>query len=107
MNDEINEQTIFAFFENLHIDLNVAIERRESFDATTDRETISVQNIDFLDVAIDKDSDAISKKNSEKIKIIDDSTTNFDNVKNEKIIDRKNVKDETIDCDETDFDFFA
>ena len=68
---------MFAFFNDLHIDLNVAIEKRESFDATTDRETISAQDIDFLDVAIDEIND-----NSENIKIIDDSTTNFDDVKN-------------------------
>ena len=72
---------MFAFFKNLHINLNVAIEKRENFDAMTDRETISVQNIDFFDVSIDKKSDEISEK------IINDSITNFDDAKNEKIID--------------------
>ena len=77
----MNEQIMFAFFNDLHIDLNVAIEKRENFDATTDRETIFAQNIDFFYVAIDEKSD----KNFEKI--IDDAITNFDNAKNEKIID--------------------
>ena len=97
---------MFAFFKNLHINLNVAIEKRESFDAVTDRETISAQDIDFFDVSIDKNSDAISKK----IKVTDDSTTNFDDVKDDEMIDRddetEKVKDETTDCS-TNFDFFA
>ena len=82
---------MFAFFNDLHINLSVAIERRENFDAT-DRETIFAQNIDFLDVAIDKNSD----KNSEEV--IDDSTTNFDDVKNDET---EKVRDETTsstDC---------
>ena len=33
--------------------MSVKIEKRENFDAITERETISIQNIDFLDVAID------------------------------------------------------
>ena len=76
---------MFAFFNDLHINLNVAIERRENFDAT-DRETIFAQNIDFFDVAIDKNSD----KNSEKI--ADDSITNFDNVENDEA---KKIENET------------
>ena len=52
--NEMSEQTMFTFFNDLHIDLNVVIEKRENFDATTDRETISVQNIDFFYVAIDE-----------------------------------------------------
>ena len=115
--DEVDEQTTFAFFKNLHIDLNVAIERRENFDATIDFETISVQNIDFLDVAIDKNSD----ENSEEV--IDDSTIDFDdtffersrtisdaNIERDKSFDEKNekitdsddeteeVKNETTNC---------
>ena len=69
---------IINFFINLYVDLNVAIEKRKNLNATIDRETISVQNIDFLDVAIDKNSD----KNSEKI--VDDSITNFDDVKDDE-----------------------
>ena len=88
---------MFAFFKNLHIDLNVAIERRENFDAT-DREIISVQNIDFLDVAIDKNSD----ENSEEI--ADDSTTDFDDTFSERsrtISDVKVARDKNFD-DEKD-----
>ena len=99
---------MFAFFNDLHINLNVAIEKRENLDAT-DRETISVQNIDFLDVAIDKNS----SEDFEEIEIADDSTTNFDDVKtdemidwndetkNEKIIDRDDVKDFDSKTNET------
>ena len=72
---------MFALFNDLHIDLSVAIEKRENFDATS-RETISVQNIDFFDVAIDEKSDAISKKN-----VTNDSTINFDDVENDEMID--------------------
>ena len=120
---------MFAFFKNLHIDLNVAIEKRESFDAVTDRETISVQNIDFFDVSIDKNSD----ENIERINdtLFERSRTTFDasierdkifdDVENEKIIDRDDEKDdeiidsndetekienETTNCS-TSFDFFA
>ena len=91
---------MFAFFNDLHINLNVAIEKRKSFDAT-DREIIFVQNIDFFDVAIDKNFD----KNSEKV--VDDSTTNFDDVKNDET---KKIKDKTTnstDCRANCFDFFA
>ena len=114
--DEVDEQTMFAFFENLHIDLNVAIEKRESFDATTDRETISVQDIDFLDVAIDEKSDEISKKDVlfERSRTIADANIekdrNFDDDEDEKMIDRddktEEIKNETTNCS-TDFDFFA
>ena len=48
-----------------------------------DREMISVQNIDFFDVSIDKNSDTFSKK----IKIIDDVVINFDDVKSDEMID--------------------
>ena len=68
---------MFAFFNDLHTDLNVAIEKRENFDATTDRETISAQNMSFLDVSTDKNSD----------KVIDDSTTNWNNEKNDEMTD--------------------
>ena len=46
-----------------------------------ERDVIFVQNIDFRDVAIDKNFD----ENFEKI--VDDSITNFDDAKDEKIID--------------------
>ena len=97
--DEVDEQTTFAFFENLHIDLSVAIERRENLNATMNRETISAQDIDFFDVAIDNDSEKVSKENSEKVskksfeKVTSDSTTNFDDARNDEMID----SDEKID----------
>ena len=74
----------------------------------TDREIISVQIIDFFDVSIDKNSEDVSQED-----VINDSTINFDNARDEKIIesndekddemiDREDVKDET-----TDLSFFA
>ena len=108
---------MFAFFENLHIDLSVAIEKRKNFDATTDRETISAQNIDFFDVAIDEKSDEniekIDDTFSERSRTISDvnieKNESFDDDEDEKMIDRDDEKDESIDCFETnfDFDFFA
>ena len=86
---------MFAFFNDLHIDLSVAIERRESFDAVIDRETISVQNIDFLDVAIDKNSEDVSEE------VASETTTDFDDVNDEKIIDRDDVEDFDSKADET------
>ena len=84
----------------MHIDLNIAIEKRKNFDATIDFETIFVQNIDFFDVAIDE----IFEKNFEKI--INDLIINFDEIKNDEINNETNdfeicAKNETID-----FDFF-
>ena len=76
---------MLAFFKNLHIDLGVAMRRRENLSATIDRETISVQEIDFFDVAIDENSDAISKEDFEEI--VSDLIINFDDVEDEKIID--------------------
>ena len=72
---------MFAFFNNLHIHLNIAIEKRKNLNTTICRETIFVQDIDFFDVTIDKNSD----ENSEKI--IDNSITNFDDVKDDEMID--------------------
>ena len=90
---------MFAFFNDLYIDLNVAIEKRENFDATIAFETISVQNIDFRDVAIDENFD----ENFEKV--IDDSIIDFDdtffkrsrtisdtNIEKNKIFDNVNVE---------------
>ena len=89
---------MFAFFENLHIDLNIAIEKRKNFDTMTERDVISVQNIDFRDVAIDKNFEKISKKN-----VISDSIINFDNAKNDEI---KKINFDFEICTEI-FDFFA
>ena len=66
-----------------------------------ERDVIFVQNIDFFDVSIDKNSENVSKKFFENIKITDDATTNFDDVTNEKIIDRKNEKDFDSKTNET------
>ena len=62
---------MFAFFNVLHTNLGVAMRKRESFDATTDREAISAQDIDFRGVAIDKDSDEDSEE------VVSDSATDF------------------------------
>ena len=91
----------------MHINLNVAIEKRKNLNATIDRETISVQNIDFFNIAIDKKFDEISKKNVffKRSRTIFDANIeknkNFDDVKNDEIIDRNDVKNETtnlINC---------
>ena len=84
---------MFAFFKNLHIDLNVAIEKRENFDAT-DRETISIQNIDFLDVAIDEINDTFSERSRTISDVNIEKNKNFDDEKNEKMIDRNDKTDE-------------
>ena len=108
---------MFVFFENLHIDLNVAIEKRENFDAMTDRETISVQNIDFLDVAIDEINDMFFERSRTISNANIEKNINFDDDENEMIIDRddetEKIKNETIDFEickkneTTVFDFFA
>ncbi|KAG7007386.1 hypothetical protein G7Y79_00010g028870 [Physcia stellaris] len=83
---------MFAFFNDLHIDLNVAIERRENFDAT-DRETISVQDIDFFDVAIDEKSDR---------EVTSDATTDFDDEKNDTLSERsRTISDVNIERDKS------
>ena len=93
---------MFAFFNDLHINLNVAIEKRENFDAIIERDAIFVQNIDFRDVAIDKNSEEISKENvfSERSRTIScvniEKDKSFDDEKDEKMIDSKaNKTDET------------
>ena len=42
---------------------DVKIEKRENFDAMTEREIISIQNINFLDVAIDAFDDCFDVTN--------------------------------------------
>ena len=78
---------MFAFFNDLHIVLGVAIEKRENFDATTDRETISVQNIDFFDVAIDEINDTLSERSRtiSDVEIARDKS--FDDADDEEMID--------------------
>ena len=86
---------MFAFSKDLHINLSVAIGKRENFDAVTDRETIFAQNIDFFDVAIDEINDMLSERSRtiSDVEIARDKS--FDEMKNdekdEKIIDRENV----------------
>ena len=106
---------------NLHIDLNVAIEKRENFDAMIERDVISVQNIDFRDVAIDEINDMFFERSRTISDTNIEKDMNFDDDKDEKIIDRndkkddetKKIKNETIDfeiCKKNEtivFDFFA
>ena len=100
----------------MHIDLNVAIEKRENFDATN-RETIFVQNIDFFDVAIDEKSDEnFEKVTDDSITDFDDTFSersrtisdvkiaknkNFDDVKKKKIIDRNDEKNDDSKTNKT------
>ena len=67
--------------------MNTKIEKRNDFDTTTERETIFVQNICFLDVAIDK-IDKIIK--NEILKIVFDELINNVNI-NVNSLDEKNV----------------
>ena len=55
---EIDEQIFDAVFVHVDIDFDVEIEKRENFDALTERETISIQNICFRDVANDENISA-------------------------------------------------
>ena len=74
-----NDAVFNAFDKNL----NVKIERRDDFDATTERETISIQNICFLDVA----NEVIK---NEIFEIVFDKKTNNVNI-NVDSFDEKNV----------------
>ena len=68
--------------------MNVAIGKRENFDATTDRETISVQDIDFFGVAIDEIDDMFSERSRTISDANIERNKSFDDVENEEIIDR-------------------
>ena len=106
---------MFAFFNTLHIDLNVAMKKRENLNATIDRETISVQNIDFFDVAIDEKNDTLSERSRTISDASIEKDMSFDDENDEKIIDRddetENDETEKIDFDSEIcakiFDFFA
>ena len=95
--DEIDEQINDAIFVHLIVDFDVKIEKRDDFDATTEREIISIQNICFLDVvdvatdAINDCFDVINDVNENKIfEIIFDEITN--DVKfNVDSFDEKNI----------------
>ena len=67
---EINEQIIVAIFNVFDIIFDLKIEKRENFDAITERETISIQNICFRNVAIDVDIDITNKINENEISMI-------------------------------------
>ena len=69
--DEIDEQIIVAIFNVFDIDFDVNIEKRENFDAMTERETISIQNICFFDVAIDVAIDVTNEIKKNEISKID------------------------------------
>ena len=89
VDDEIDEQIIDVIFNAFDIDLNAKIEKRDDFDATTERETISVQNICFFDVAKE-----ISK--NEIFEIIFDEITNdvdfvVDSFRDKKIAKNVNI----------------
>ena len=92
---------MFAFFDDMHIDLNVAIEKRENFDAIIERETISVQNIDFFDVAFDKINNMLFERSRTISDANIEKNENFDNVENEKMIDRNNEKNFDSKTNET------
>ena len=112
MRDKVNEQTMFAFFKILHINLNVAIEKRENFN-TTNLDAISVQNIDFFDVAIDEIIDEIENAFFECLRTIFDAkierNKSFDDAKNDEIIDwnDETESENIVDFCKTNFDFFA
>ena len=59
----MNEQIFDAIFVHVDIDFDEEIEKRENFDAKTERETISIQNICFFDVAIDAINDCFDVTN--------------------------------------------
>ena len=59
---EIDEQIIDAIFVHVDTIFDVKTERRDDFDAMTERETISTQNIDFLDVDVDVANEIIENE---------------------------------------------
>ena len=89
--------------------MNVAIERRENFDAT-DLETTSAHDIDFLDVAIEKIDDTLFESSRTHSDVEIERDKSFDDVNDEKIIDRDDETDDSEVCAEnekTDFDFLT
>ena len=83
--------------------MNVAIEKRENFDAMIKRDVISVQNIDFFDVSIDEIDNTFFERLRTIFDINIEKNKNFDDEKNdeknEKMIDRndetRNVNSKT------------
>ena len=78
---------------HLNVDLDTEIEKRDDFDATTERETISAQNIDFFDVAVDAVSDCfdVEKNVAEKV-----STSEFFEIISEEIIDDVSINADSL-----------
>ena len=76
---------MLAFSKDLHTDLGVAIGRREDFGAMG-REAISAQDIGFLDVVTDENSDAVSEEGSEG-GVASGMAINFGDAGDEKVID--------------------
>ena len=103
VDDEIDEQIFNAIFAIIDIRFDVKIEKRENFDAMTERETISAQNIDFFDVATDKIDEIIKKilKNeffeiiSEKI--INDVNINVDSLRENDVAKKIDIAIITFD----------
>ena len=104
---------------HLSVDLDTEIERRDDFDATTEREAISVQNIDFFGVAVGAVNDYfdVEKNVAKEVstneffeitskKIIDDVSTNVDSLDDEDVTEDVNTAitafvdsiDTTNDC---------
>ena len=73
---------MLAFSKGLHTNLGVAIGRREGLGATTGREAISAQDISFLGVATDEDSEGVSEGG-----VASDMATNFGDVGDEEVTD--------------------
>ena len=88
---EIDEQLLNAVFVHVDIDFDVNIEKREDFDALTERETISIQNIDLLDVAIDVDIDVTNEIKKNELSMIDSEWLTDDVNINADSLDDENV----------------
>ena len=92
VDDEIDERVNNAFFTIFDARFDVEIERRENFVATTERETISIQNNDFFDVATDAVNDCFEMIND---------VTKSENfvIDSEDLIDDVNIKIDSFDED--------
>ena len=84
---ETDKQIIDAIFAIFDTRFNVEIEKRENFDAMTERETISIQNVDFFDVVIDAINDVSENKNFE---------IDFDSLKDNVNINIDSFDDENV-----------
>ena len=82
---------IFSAFDTV---LSAEIEKRDDFDATTERETISIQNIDFFDVATDAVSDCFDVVDDVAKKV---SRSEFFEITSEEIIDDVSINVDSLD----------